>query len=330
MRARILATLVTVSAAFSSLLAASTGRAEVIERVVAVVNDDAIFLSEVRQKAAPFVSRAMAAPTEAQRLAAIEQIYCQVLDHLADQRLVEQAAEEGDITVTDADVDRAIQTVREQAGLGVAAFWAAVAEQGFGTQEEYRADIRAQLLHFRVLNERMGSRINITEEDVRRRYDELMAQARRRARFDAAQIMVPLAPTANATQVARARREAEGIRSEIEDEADFEEAFETYDGRELRGLEQGDLDPDLEEALLALEPGQVSGVVRGSRGFFVFMLRSRQLASEEIASYDTIRMDIYNEMRQAAMQHQEETMIEELRRDAAIERRMDCPSAAGH
>ncbi len=322
MRARLLA-LVTLSAVCSTLAAANTSRADVIERVAAVVNDDAVFLSEVRQKAAPYVARAMSAPTEAQRMAAIEQIYTQVLDHLIDQRLVEQAADEADIVVSDADVDRAIQTVREQAGLSEADFWAAVAEQGFGNETEYRTDIRAQLLHFRVLNERMGSRINITEEDVRRRYDEQLAQARRRARFDAAQIMVPLTPTASPAQVARAQREAEGIRGEIHDQADFERAFETYDGRELRGLEQGDLDPDLEEALLALEPGQVSQVVRGTRGFFVFLLRNRQLASAEIEPYDAVRMEIYNEMRQAAMQHQEETMIEELRRDAAIERRLE-------
>jgi peptidyl-prolyl cis-trans isomerase SurA len=322
MRARILAVLVLGSTIGSSLFAASTSRADVIERVACVVNDDAIWLSEVRQKAAPFVARAMGAPTEAQRLAAIEQIYTQVLDHLVDQQLVEQAAEEGDIVVSDADVDRAIETVRTQAGLDEAEFWAAVAEQGFGTQAEYRADIRAQLLHFRVLNERMGSRINITEEDVRRRYDEQAAQARRRARFDAAQIMVPVPAGATPSQVARAERDAQAIRDSIEDQDDFEEAIEEHGGRELRGLEQGDLDPDLEEALLALEPGQVSRVVRGSRGFFVFLLRNRQLASADLASYDTMRMDIYNEMRQAAMEHQEETMIEELRRDAAIECRL--------
>jgi peptidyl-prolyl cis-trans isomerase SurA len=295
----------------------------VIERVACVVNDDAIFLSEVRQKAAPFVARAMGAPTEAQRLAAIEQIYSQVLDHLVDQALVAQAAEEADIVVSDADVDRAIETVRTQAQLEEAEFWAAVAEQGFGTQAEYRADIRAQLLHFRVLNERMGSRVNITEEDVRRRYDELMAQARRRASFDAAQIMVPLAPGASPSQVLRAEREAEEIRSAIEGQDDFEEAMEEHAGRELRGLAQGDLDPDVEEALLALEPGEVSQVVRGTRGFFVFMLRERQLASEDIAAYDEVRMEIYNEMRQSAMQHQEETMVTELRRDAAVECRLE-------
>src|SRR5262249_32587478 len=136
-------------------LAALCADADVIERVVAVVNDDAIFLSDLRARAAPFMSRAMGAPTEAQRLQAIQTIYRQVLDHLIDQKLVEQAAEEDEIVVSDADVDSAIDNVRQQSGLGEAEFWDAVAEQGFGTEVEYRIDIRQQLIHFRLLNARM-------------------------------------------------------------------------------------------------------------------------------------------------------------------------------
>ncbi len=322
-RARTALGLTLIATVLAGPIAASRSRADVIERVVAVVNDDAIFLSELRQKAAPFMSRAMGAPTEAQRLQAIHQIYAQVLDHLIDTKLVDQAAEEEEIVVTDADVDSAIANVREQSGLGEDEFWDAVAEQGFGTQADYRADIRAQLVHFRLLNARMGSRVNITEEDVQQRYDELVAQARREARFDAAQILFPLPAGASAAEINRARRAAEALRDSIDDEESFEDAMADHGGRELHNLTQGSLDTELEDTLMHLEEGEISPVVRGSRGFFVFLLRARHYASESVPSYESVRMTLYNQMRQDAMQHQETALMEELRRQASIQRMLD-------
>jgi peptidyl-prolyl cis-trans isomerase SurA len=304
-------------------LAASRSRADVIERVVAVVNDDAIFLSELRTKAAPYMSRAMGAPTEAQRIQAIHAIYTQVLDHIIDTRLVEIAADEEEIVVTDADIDSAIANVREQSGLDPDAFWEAVAEQGFGTQAEYRADIRSQLVHFRLLNARMGSRVNITEEDVQQHYDELVAQARRQARFDCAQLLFPLPPNPSAAEINRARRAAESVRDHIESVGDFEDAMADHGGRELHNLSQGSLDAELEDTLMHLEEGEISPVVRGTRGFFVFLLRERHYASDTVPSYESVRMTIYNQMRQEAMQHQETALMEELRRSASIQRMLD-------
>jgi len=325
MRARLALALSVLAGVITLPLVASQGRADVIERVVAVVNDDAIFFSELREKAAPYTARAMHAPTEAQRIAAIRSIYTQVLDHLIDQHLVAQAAEDEEITVTDADVDTAIDNVRDQSGLDEAEFWDAVAEQGFGDEASYRADIRSQLIHFRLLNARMGNRVNITEEDVRQRYDEIVAQARREARFDAAQILFPLSPGAAAPEINRTRHAAEALRAAIHDEHDFEAAMPDHGGRELRNLSQGSLDAELEDTLMHLEEGEVSSVVRGSRGFFLFLLRARHYASETVPTYESQRMTIYNQMRQEAMQHQETALMEELRREAAIERRLDEP-----
>lgn len=323
MRARLAIGLALLASTISAPLAVSHSRADVIERVVAVVNDDAIFLSELRTKAAPYMSRAMGAPTEAQRMQAIQAIYQQVLDHLIDQHLVEQAADDDEIVITDADVNSAIDNVREQSGLELDAFWDAVAEQGFGTQTEYRADIRAQLLHFRLLNSRMGNRVNITEEDVQQHYDELVAQARRQARFDAAQILFPVVDGASVSAINRAQRQAEALRETIHDQPDFEAVMADHGGRELHNLTQGSLDADLEDTLMHLEEGEVSPVVRGTRGFFVFLLRARHYASESVPAYDSARMTIYNEMRQTAMQHQETALMEELRRGASIQRLLD-------
>ncbi|MFO0714334.1 MAG: SurA N-terminal domain-containing protein [Sandaracinus sp.] len=303
--------------------APSPARGDVIERVVAVVNDEAIFLSELRAKAAPRMPAALSsARGEAERLAAIRHVYDEELTHLIDEQLIVQAAAAESITVSASDVENAINNVRAQTRLPIDQFWTLVREQGF-TEEEYRRDIRQQLLRYKVLNQRVRGRVNITEEDVRRRFDEVVAQARRRSRYNAAFVLITVPDGASATDVAALSRRAEEARASIEDVETFEEAMDDYGGGELGWLSEGDLEAELESALAALDVSEVSEPVRGASGFFIFLLRERDTESGALPRYEDVRMDIYRQMLQDAMTRQERAFVEELRRSATIERRLE-------
>lgn len=320
------ALLCALAPASTPILAPATARGDVIERVVAVVNDDAIFLSELRAKAAPRLASAIAsARNETARIQAIRHVYEEELDHLIDERLIVQAADHDNISVSTNDVDTAIANVRSQTRLPEAQFWDLVREQGF-TEEEYRRDIRQQLLRYKVLNQRVRGRVNITEDDVRRRYDELTAQARRQQRYNAAYVLIPVPDGATVTEVTALRRRADEARHSITDADSFEDAIDDYGGGELGWLSQGDLEDALEDALSGLDEGGISEPVRGASGFFIFLVRQRDTGAGNVPAYDAVRMDIYRQMLQDAMSRQEHIFVEELRRDATIERRLEQPS----
>lgn len=303
--------------------AANPARGDVIERVVAVVNDDAIFLSELRTKAAPRLPAAVAsARSEADRLNAIRGVYDEELTHLIDEHLIVQAATAESIIVSASDVENAINNVRAQTRLPIDQFWQLVREQGF-TEDEYRRDIRQQLLRYKVLNQRVRGRVNITEEDVRRRFDELVAQARRRSRYNAAFVLIAVPDGASATEVAALAHRAQEAHDSIEDLDTFEAAVDDYGGGELGWLSEGDLEPQLESALATLDVDQVSAPIRGASGFFIFYLRERDTGTGALPRYEDVRMDIYRQMLQDAMTRQERAFVEELRRAATIERRLE-------
>ncbi|MEZ4248419.1 MAG: SurA N-terminal domain-containing protein [Polyangiales bacterium] len=259
-----------VIAIVGTTLAREDARAEVVERVVATVDDEAIFLSDLRKRAMPFLPRLMEVP-ELQRLAALRQLYDELLEQLINEELVERAAQRQQIRVSSADVDRAVMNVVRQNGLEESEFWEVVAQQGY-SQAEYRSDLRRQLLRYRLLNERVRGRVNITEEDVRRVYDQRTRRANRALRFRTSHAH---AEDAIATEVAEARGQADEIHGEI-----TAENFEDYCRRGRRGdlgwLRQGDLPEALEEVLLALQPGEISDPVRGPSGFHVFLLHERE------------------------------------------------------
>jgi peptidyl-prolyl cis-trans isomerase SurA len=302
-----------------STLVVSRAHAEVIERVLAVVNDEAIFLSEVRRRAAPFLSQVMATESQSERASLLDRLYAQMLDALIDEELIRQAARRMEVRVSTADVDRAIDNVRTQNGLEEAEFWQAVRAQGY-SEGQYRSDLRRQLLRLKVINTRVRGRVNITEEDVRREYDQATRRANRRYRFRASHLFLPLSANASATEVASVREQAEAIRAELTPET-FADTVSEHGGGDLGWLSQGDLPRELENALLTLEPNTMSQPVRGPSGFHVFYLRERETAGSSAPSYDDVKEEIYRRMLDEAMTRQEELFLEELRRDAVVTRR---------
>lgn len=295
-------------------------RADVVEQVVAVVNDQAIWLSEVRRRAAPYVPQIMAASSQAERVALREQLYTQVIDGLIDEELIKQAATRMRVRVSNEDVERAIANVRRQNNLGEPEFWEAVRGQGF-SPSQYRDDLRRQLLRLKVLNQRARGHVNITEEDVRARYDEQVRRSNRTLRFRASHVFVELPAGANATVVASVRERADVLRSQLT-ASNFEDAIASVGGGALGWLRQGDLPADLEQELLRMNPGQISGVVRGPNGYHIFLLHEREQGRAEVPVYDEVRDQIFRQMLDAAMSRQEELFLTELRRGALIERRI--------
>jgi peptidyl-prolyl cis-trans isomerase SurA len=298
--------------------APSKPEGEVIERIVAIVNGEPLLLSELRTRATPFLPRLMQAP-ELQRMTLMEQLYDELLTQLIDERLLEQEARKLSVSVTSSDIDRAIENVQRGSGLKEDEFWNAVANQGF-TRDQYRADVRRQLLRLKVVNQKVRTRVNITEEDVRRRYEEMLRGARRAAEFHVAHVFIPVEES-TATKLAVARQRAEQIRGGLTPQ-NFEERMGEIGGGDLGWVQQADLPESLADALISLEPGQIGEPVRGPAGYHIFMLRDRREGEQSIGSYDQVKNDLYRDMLDQAMAKQEIAYLSELRKQSLISRRL--------
>jgi len=297
-------------------LTASNTSADVIEQVVATVNDEALFLSELRRRALPFFAQIRNAPTQADRMAATRQLYTELRERLIDEELFEQAARRMQVRVSGRDVSRAIQNVQQQNGLTDDEFWEAVRSQGF-TEAQYRADVRRQLLRLKVLNQRVRGRVNITEADVRRVYDQRVRSANRSLRFHASHIFLPVPDGASATEVAAVRSEASEVRDEVTAD-DFIETAEAIGGGDLGWVGEDDLPEALVRPLHSLDPGGISAPIRGPRGYHIFMLHERERGGSDIPEFDVVKEQLYRQMLERAMERQERLFLAELRREALI------------
>lgn len=304
-------------AAFTLLLVSNWAGADVIERVVATVNNEAIFLSDLRKRAVPFLPQVAEAATEPERMSRLKDLYDELLTYLIDEQLVRQLASDGGIRVTDADVDNAIENLRMQNNMTEEQFQEALEAQGF-SKAQYRKDLKRQLVRLKVVNERVRSRVNVTEEEVRARYEQRAREQGSEIQFHVSHLVVPVMESASAIQVAAKRQEALTLRGALTAE-NFSQRAAGLGGGDLGWLKQGDLPQELESAILPLDTGEISDPVRGAKGFHIFFLEERQVGSD-FPSYDEMKQELYREMLDSAMNRQEKIFLDEIRRKAVINR----------
>ena len=301
----------------ASLLNVTEAKADIVERIVATVNDKAIFLSELRKRATPFLPTVAEASTETERMARLQQLYEELLSNLIDDELLGQLAKQSKITVSPQDVDDFVENIRAQNKLTQEQFREAIRNQGM-TEEQYREDLKRQILRFKVTNERVRNRINITEKEVRRRYEQQARKKGNLLRFQVSHITVPIEDVHSATQVASARQKAEQLAATLTPE-NFDEKTKQSGGGNMGWVAQKDLAPELESALIQTDEGHITPPIHAGRFFHIFLVNKREIGSD-FPRYEEIHETLAQQMFEAALTRQEQIFLDELRRKAVINR----------
>ena len=159
------------------MLPARPSGAAIVERVVAVVGERPILLSDLLRRAEPHVARMRdAVRDEAARAAAESELHRELLERMIDERLEEVAADRAHVAVTPDEIDGALRSIAFQARLTVAELVGEAARQGL-TEQGYRDELRRQVLEAKLLELRVRGRVRPTSDA--QAYADAMARARK-------------------------------------------------------------------------------------------------------------------------------------------------------
>ncbi len=265
----------------------------VIDRIVAVVDDDAIFESDVEQAVRQgMMQRGQSNLTAAER----EQASKEALNVLINDRLViAQAARLGiDVPFTDveAEVNKAIDENRKTLG-GDAAFDAQLAAEGLtldDLKKMYRIQIKNRMLVERVLRRDMErSRAEPTEADLRLLFEERKSELPERPEVAHLQtIFIGFETSSGASSATRAKIEA--LRARIVAGEDFAEVAkkESEDPSAALGGDLGFLSPkDLREPAFAnavgsLKVGELSQPILTVYGYHLIQVTEENPTTHEV------------------------------------------------
>lgn len=262
-------------------LAPARPRAETLDRVVAVVGDHPILLSKLEDETSLLKMQAMAMGVEAPPDSALR---ARALEQLIDDRLVLAKADQQGVTVTEAEIDEALEAaianMRRQFGSDET-FRAQLAAEGM-TEEDlrkrYREEIRDQLKGRRILDKEVNSKVTVTEEDVAKFYEAHKAEVPAfPKRLELAQIIVRRKASGATRDAAFAK--IEEVRTKLAGGAAFEDLAKEYSegpsasrGGDLGKFRPADMEPAFASAVEALAPGETSGPVETRIGVHIIRL----------------------------------------------------------
>jgi peptidyl-prolyl cis-trans isomerase SurA len=326
--------------AVAGSVAPREANAVVVEKVVAVVGDQAILLSDLQERGAPFLRQIAAnVPPGPQRSAAESQMYKDLLNKLVEEELEEQSAEQTKTVVTTDDLDKALQSIADQQGMTLPQLFDVTTEKTGLTEQQYRAEIKRQVLEGKLLNQRIRGRIHITEEQLKSEYQRTLREERERREYHPAWIVLRILPDASEQAVAERRQLAEEIVKRARDGEDFGALAQQYSDDTRTKDKGGDLGirapmktqaaqtgkrPVLSEALekiiLPLEPGDVSEPFDAGDGIVIIKLVSRQ--KSRYSSFEDAREEMIQRVQNELLQKERDGLIEELKRRTHIDLRL--------
>ncbi|MGA8005194.1 MAG: peptidylprolyl isomerase [Burkholderiales bacterium] len=267
---------------FAFPLAALAQRPALVDRIVAVVNKEAITLSELDDQVATAERQLERQGTPLPNHADLER---QVLDRLILVKAQLQLAKETGIRVDDVQLDRAVERIAENNNMTLAAFRSALERDGVSF-DKFRNEVRDQIILTRLREREVDNKIQVSDSEIDLYLEQNKDASKQRTEYNVAQILVRLPDQASPERIEAAHAKAEKARAEALAGADFAKLAATYsDGPDaLKGGALGwraeDRLPDLFTAALKdMQPNGISQVLRSPAGFHVLKLLGRRDAT---------------------------------------------------
>jgi peptidyl-prolyl cis-trans isomerase SurA len=256
-------------------------RAQLVDRIVAVVNKEVITLSELNAAVGVVERQLRRQGTPAPPQPVLER---QMLERLILDKAQLQRARDSGIRIDELQLDRAVQRIAENNKMTLAEFRRALERDGVPF-DAWRQDLREQIMLSRLREREVDEKIQVSDSEIDLFLEEMKAHPGR-AEYNASHILVRLPEQSSPERIEEARARALKARSEALGGVDFARLAATYSDAP-DALEGGSLGwrsherlPELFAAALSrLKPGEVSEPLRSPAGFHVLKLHDRRDAA---------------------------------------------------
>ncbi len=249
---------------------------EIVDQVVAIVDDDVIMASELRERvdavSKNLKARDMQLPPE-------DQLIRDTLDRLILESIQIQMGTRAGVRISDEQLNEAVQRIASQNRLTLEQFSQALAQQG-QSYDEVREQVRREMIIQRVQAGNVNQRIQITEQEVGNFMTTQEGQALTQPEFHVMHALMPIAPDASDRTISAATAQVNAVMKRIRAGENFKKALQTstqpysFSGGDLGWRKLADLPSLFIEIVPKLSPGQTADPVRSDSGFHLILLEA--------------------------------------------------------
>ncbi len=255
--------------------AATSARVVSLDRVLLVVNDEAVTQWDMNEARRVFLEQLKASNIPAPPEDVLDK---QVVERLIVQKALLQYAKENGIRVDDTTVERTILRIAQENKLTPEEFRKVLAREGV-TYDNYREDIRRQVIIQRVREREVDSKIIVTDGEVANYLATAAAQAGGNREFRLSHIYIPVPEQATPQAIEASRKRAEQAMDAIKSGKDFGEVAANYSaapdassGGDLGWRTPARLPTIFADVVTGLKAGEVSSILKSPSGFHIVKL----------------------------------------------------------
>jgi peptidyl-prolyl cis-trans isomerase SurA len=299
--------------------AAITPHGTVVEDIVVRVNDQIITRSDVerqQQQLAQAAAQGQASPAQA----AEEQK--NMLRDMIDQQLLLSRAKELGLNA-DNDVIRQLDDIRKKNNFKDLDELEQAARKEGVNFEDFKAQIRNQLLTQMVVRDEVGRRLQLTPADEKKYYDEHKQEFLQPEQIRLSEILIPTPDNPTDAQVAQAKAKAEDVKAQLDKGADFADLAKKYSsgpsaaqGGELGLFKRGALAKVLEDSTFSLPVGASAAPTQTKQGWVILKVTQHDQAGP--APMKDVEPQIENAMYMQQMEPALRAYLTKLREDSYV------------
>ena len=308
-------------------LASVSASAEVLEGIVVRVGDRIVTRSQYERRLRDTFTEIEQTTRPEQVAAAKEEVRKRLVDDMINELLIKDRADRLNISVTDSDVKDAIERLKGQYGITTdEQFEQSLRSSGL-TRADMEARLRETLVTQKVFARELRNRSDLTDAELRDRYNKEKESYRLPERAHLREIVV-LKPEGEAKQAEAKQRAVEIAEAARKPGTDFQNVASTMSesgsrekGGDLGEVAKGDLVPELDKAVFNAPNGTILGPLETKSAWHIILVEQR--LPSEVPAFESIKDRLRRDATEATFQRDYDNYIAALRKDAFIQINQD-------
>ncbi|MCX7067244.1 MAG: peptidylprolyl isomerase [Methylococcales bacterium] len=268
-------------------------KAEQIDKIIAVVEDDVILESELEREVATIRARI----TESKAQLPPESILRrQVLEKMIVDKLQRQLAEKAGVNVSEEMLNNSAADIAKRNNMSLEQFRTELESNGI-SYKSFLDNMRNEIVINQLRSKEIGGRIKVSDSEVEH-YMETQEKAGEEAtQYHLGHILIAVKESAAASEIQKAQAKANGLVKKLRAGQDFSQTAisESDDGNALKGGDLGwrginDIPSQLVDDVRQMRLNEVSDPIRSSGGFHIIkMLGLKSDVDNHVVSTTKVR-----------------------------------------
>jgi len=330
------ALLLLLAASTALVSVATVARATIVERVVAIIGERPLLWTELLHRGAASRVQIRLQTHDPNVISVQEQeMYKELLDRMIDDRLEEQQADKAHIVVTPEEIDRGIANIAAQAQhqqgqpVTTAAVLEEVQRRGL-TEQDFRDEIRRQILEGKLIELRVRPRVRTTDQDAHTAYQHWLAELQTQRLVDVRLLVKRVIPGSTPQQTQAVLTLAQTLAHQAQEGQDFCDLVLQYSDDPSTKSTCGthgpqpfrDLFPAIQELVDTVKPGTVSDATPVRIGADDVVVIAMPLAQARVPAYDEVKAEMNQRAVLEGMDRARKQWLGELRHNAYVDVRL--------